>query len=450
MGNPAVPATATSRRLSVPGFLWARRKPLELMDRIALWPGDLAEARIGRQSFVLLKTPELVHELLVVNGPNFSKGHTAERRRFFTFLGEGLLNSDGDAHRRQRRLVLPAFHRSRLAHYGETMVRTTEAAISGWRDGEVRDLASDLNQLTLAVVGHTLFASDVGGAADSIAAGFDHLVTDLNRMIFPGAALALRSPLPFARRIRRSQAALDKVVYDLIRSRRAQPADTGDLLSTLLMAEDAERPGERLDDGEIRNQVMTLFFAGQGTTANALCWVFWLLAGHPEVEAALLREIGFVLGGRSPAFADVPNLAYAGQVVTEAMRLFPPVWTMGREALVDVQLGGHMVRRGTLVLASQWIIHRDPRFFEDPQAFRPERWTDDFRKALPRFAYFPFGGGARSCIGENFAWAEMVLVLATIAGRWKLAMTPEASGIRPRPKISLGPDRPLRLRAERR
>jgi cytochrome P450 len=449
MGNPAVQASATSRRMSLPRFLWARRRPLDMMDGICRWPGDLAEVRIGRQSFVLLKHPDLVHELLVTHAARIAKGHTAERRRFFAFLGEGLLNSDGDIHRRQRRLVLPAFHRSRLAHYGEAMVRTTDSAISGWREGEVRDVALDMMKLTLAVVGNTLFSSDVRGTAEAIAAGFDNLVTDLNRMIFPGSSLVLRSPLPFARRIRRSQAALDKIVYDLIGARRAHPADTGDLLSTLLLAEDAERPGEHLDDAEIRNQVMTLFFAGQGTTANALTWVFWLLAKHPEIQTDLQGELARVLAGRVPAFADVPNLVFAGQIVTEAMRLYPPVWTMGREAKEDLDLGGNPVRKGTLILASQWVIHRDPRWFDEPTVFKPERWTDEFRGGLPRFAYFPFGGGARACIGENFAWAQMILVLATVAGKWRLTMTAQAEGIRPRPKISLGPDRPVLLRLNR-
>jgi cytochrome P450 len=449
MGNPDVQTSATSRRMSVPAFLWARRHPLALMETIRGWPGDFAEVRIGRQSFVLLKNPDLVHELLVGNSENISKGHTAERKRFFSFLGEGLLNSDGDVHRRQRRLVLPAFHRSRLASYGQTIVQATHSSVSEWHDGEIRDISADMMSLTLSVVGNTLFSSDGGRTSEAVAAGFDRLVTDMNRMIFPGASLILRSPLPYARRIRMAKSSLDAIVYDLIRKRRANPIDTGDLLSTLLLAEDAERPGERLDDLEIRNQVMTLFFAGQGTTANALTWVFWLLAKHPDVQSALHDELNGVLGGRSPIFADVPNLVFSTQIVTEAMRLYPPVWTMGREANKDINLGGNIVRKGTLVLASQWVAHRDPRWFNDPTAFKPERWTSEFRRTLPRFAYFPFGGGARSCIGENFAWTEMILVLAAIAGKWRLSMTPESLDLRPRPKISLGQDRPARLRLNR-
>jgi cytochrome P450 len=449
MGNPAVQASATSRRMSVPAFLWARRHPLRMISELGRWPGDLAQVAIGKQSFVVLKHPTLVQELLIGNAGRIAKGRTAERNRFFAFLGDGLLNSEGDVHTRQRRLVLPAFHRSRLSHYGEIMVRAAEASTAGWTDGEARDISADMMNVTLSVVGNTLFSSDVAGTAERIAQGFNSLVADLNRMIFPGASLALRLPLPFAQRIRRAQASLDAIVYELIRSRRASPADTGDLLSTLLMAEDAERPGERLSDLEIRNQVMTLFFAGQGTTANALSWAFWILAKHPEVQDAVREEAGRVAGDRAPTFGDVPNLTYTTQVLTEVLRMYPPVWTMGREALEDLTIGGNSVRKGTLVLAAQWLVHRDPRWFDDPEAFKPGRWTDEFRATLPRFAYFPFGGGARSCIGENFAWTEMILILATITSKWRLSMTPESSGIQPLPRISLGQDRPVRLRLDR-
>jgi cytochrome P450 len=442
--------SATSRRMSLPAFLWARRRPLKMLTDIAQWPGDLAEVKIGRQAFVLIKHPDLVQELLVGNANKIAKGHTAERKRFFAFLGEGLLNAEGDAHRRQRRLMLPAFHRSRLASYGETMVRSAGAAAAAWHEGETRDITADMMKLTLHVVGNTLFSSDVAGEAERIASGFDSLVADLNRMIFPGALFALRTPLPFARRIRLAQAALDSVVYDLIRRKRAAQGDTGDLLSMLLQAEDADRPGERLTDLEIRNQVMTLFFAGQGTTANALSWIFWLLAKHPEIQESLAQEVTRVVGGRLPAFSDVPNLSQSAGIISEALRLYPPVWTMGREAKEDFELGGNTVRKGALVLASQWVIHRDPRFYEHPLEFRPERWTDQFRGGLPRFAFFPFGGGARSCIGENFAWTEMVLIIATITSKWRMALTPEAADIKPFPRISLAQDRPLRLSLHRR
>jgi cytochrome P450 len=435
--------------MSLPGFLWARRHPLRMMAELGAWPGDLAEVRIGSQSFVLIKHPDLVQELLVGHADQVEKGRTAERKRFFAFLGDGLLTSEGEAHRRQRRLMLPAFHRSRLASYGEIMVRTATAASSKWREGETRDFTAEMMNLTLSVVGNALFSSDLGGAAETIANAFNGLVTNLNQLIFPGASWILRSPLPFARRIRRAQATLDEIIYRLIRARRADKGDTGDLLSTLLLAEDAENPGEGLSDVEIRNQVMTLFFAGQETTANALSWIWWLLAQDPEAQAALKAELARVLGAREPSFSDVPHLIFTGQIVSEALRLYPPVWTMGRSALADIALGGHAIRKGSLVLASQWVIQRDSRWFPDPAAFRPSRWTSEFRGQLPRFAFFPFGGGARSCIGEHFAWTELVLVVATIARQWRPSLTPEARDIQPFPRISLCSDRPVRLRLDR-
>jgi cytochrome P450 len=194
---------------------------------------------------------------------------------------------------------------------------------------------------------------------------------------------------------------------------------------------------------------MTLFFAGQGTTANALSWVFWLLAKYPDIQESLREEIARVIGQRPASFGDVPHLPLATRIISEALRLYPPVWTMGREALEDIALGGNAVKKGTLVLASQWIIHRDPRWFTEPDAFRPERWTDEFQKGLPRFAYFPFGGGARSCIGENFAWTELLLILSTVVGRWRLTMTPESQDTQPFARISLGQDKPVRLSLSR-
>jgi cytochrome P450 len=346
--------------------------------------------------------------------------------------------------------VLPAFHRSRLPGYGAIMTATTLRLTTGWRDGETRDISAEMMALTLAVVGRALFSTPEaeGGAGNAIARGFSDMVGHLNGLIFPGATWLLRTPLPFARRLRRAQATLDERVYRLIGERRQAGTDTGDLLSTLLLAEDAERPGERLSDLEVRDQMMTLFFAGQETTANVLIWIWWLLAKHPAVEARLHAELDQVLGSREAGFEDVTKLAYTGQVVSETLRLYPPVWTMGRQALADLDLGGGVVPKGSLILASQWLLHHDPRWYPRPNEFQPERWTAEFRSSLPRFAYFPFGGGPRSCIGESFAWTEIVLVVATLARRWRFRVPAGASEVRPFPRISLGPDRPVRLTLE--
>jgi cytochrome P450 len=438
--------------MSVPQFLWKRRNLLIFLEEIRDWPGDRAEIKVGRQTVTVLKHPELIQQLLVGYTGQTAKGRSAERKRFFAFLGDGLLNSEGEPHRRQRRLVLPAFHRSRLAGYGELIGATTLALTAGWRAGEIRDVSAEMMALTLAVVGRTLFSSPEtdGDAGNAISHGFNDMVGHLNRLIFPGATWLLRLPLPFATRIRRAQTTLDQAVYRLINERRQSGADTGDLLSTLLLAEDAERPGERLSDHEVRDQMMTLFFAGQETTANALTWIWWLLATHPAVEEGLHGELARVLGGRAATFGDVAQLPYANQIVSEAMRLYPPVWTMGRQALADLDFGGAVAPKGSLILAPQWLLHHDPRWFSEPAQFQPERWTPAFRSMLPRFAYFPFGGGARSCIGENFAWTEIVLVVAALAQRWRFRATPQTAAVRPFPRITLCPDRPVSLKLEQR
>jgi len=447
MDSIAPAAGLTSRRMSVPHFLWKRRKLLGFLEEVARWEGDRADIRIGRQTITVLKHPALVQQLLVGCAGQIAKGRSAERKRFFAFLGDGVLNTEGEVHRRQRRLVLPAFHRSRLGGYGAVMTATTLRLTAGWREGETREISAEMMALTLAVVGRALFSTPEaeGGAGNAIARGFSDMVGHLNGLIFPGATWLLRTPLPFARRLRRAQAALDERVYRLIGERRRAGTDTGDLLSTLLLAEDAERPGERLSDLEVRDQMMTLFFAGQETTANVLIWIWWLLAKHPGVEARLHAELDQVLGSRDAGFEDVPLLPYTSQIVSETLRLYPPVWTMGRQALADLDLGGSVVPQGALILASQWLLDHDPRWFPRPGEFQPERWTPEFRGALPRFAYFPFGGGPRSCIGESFAWTDIVLVVATLATRWRFRVPAGAPEVRPFPRISLGPDRPVRL-----
>lgn len=450
MSVPTSTPPGTARRISPLRLAWSLRNPTGLLTEIAGWPGDVAQAQIAGRNVALLKHPDLVQQLLVADSARVEKGRTFERALFFLFLGDGLLNSKGEAHRRQRRLMLPAFHRSRLAGYGRAMVQAANATTASWRDGDTRDLSAEMMALTLSVVGSTLLSSGVGGSAQSISNAFGRLTAHVNRLAFPGAKWLLRTPLPFARRLRDAERLLNETVFQLIRERRASGQDTGDLLSMLLLAEDSERPGEHLSDTEVRDQVMTLFFAGHETTANALTWTLWLLASHPEVETALHAELAQVLGARAPAFEDVPQLPFTEQIVREVLRLYPPVWAIGRRALEDLTFNGIAVPRDSLILASQWVSHRDARWYPEPDTFRPQRWTPAFRAALPRFAYFPFGGGPRSCIGENFAWTELVLIVATLAQQWRFSVTPQTGKVRPHARITLHPDREVRLRLHRR
>ena len=446
--NPPV-AGKSERKISLLRLIVEQRNPLEFLNNIARLPGDFAHVKIGNRSIVVLKHPDHVQQLLVGDSGRTEKGRTVERALFFLFLGDGLLSSTGESHRRQRRLVLPAFHRSRLGAYSKMMVHAARVMSDEWIQGE-KDLSSEMMALTLEIVSRTLFSSDVEGTARDISSAFSDLTANVNRMGFPGARLLLHSPLPFARRVRAAEKNLNAIVKDLIRKRRQSGEDRGDLLSMLLLAEDSERPGEHLADSEIRDQVMTLLFGGHETTANALTWTWWLLAQHPDVERQLHAEIENVIGDREPEFSDVPRLVFTEQIAREVLRLYPPIWAMGRRALEELDFRGHKVPRNALAVASQWLIHRDARWFSEPNNFIPTRWTSEFRSTLPRFAYFPFGGGPRSCIGENFAWTELILVIVVIAQRWQFTMTPKSANAKPLARITLHANREVRLLLTRR
>jgi cytochrome P450 len=248
--------------------------------------------------------------------------------------------------------------------------------------------------------------------------------------------------VPIVRRFRAARAELDSVVYRLIAERRARPSGRPDVLGMLLAAGDGP---EGMGIEQIRDEVMTIFLAGYETTARALTWTWWLLARHPEAAARLADELTAVLDGRAPAFEDLPRLRYTHDVIAESMRLYPPAWVVGRRAAETTSLGGWTIPRGSIVLASQWISHHDPRFWREPEAFRPERWSNGETEAQPKFAYFPFGGGTRVCIGEGFAWTELVLVLATVARRWQFAATPGVASLFPQPSVTLRPASPVPL-----
>lgn len=446
----APPTSVTRLRLSPFTFLRRRRNVLALLTELSRNDGDLVKIRVGGQTIVLLKHPDFIQQTLVADASLVEKGRTAERELFFAFLGDGLLNARGESHRRQRRLMLPGFHRQRLRTYASTMASEAALAANQWSDGEVRNAHADMMSVALRIVGRTLFSSDITSASDVISGGFAELAESMNRLVFPGARLLLRTPLPFARKLRARQQALDATVYDLIARRRAEGLDQGDLLSMLLLAEDAEHPGERLSDVEVRDEIMTILFTGQAPIGDTLAWALWLLAQHPEKQAALAAEAAALLGDREPTMEDLPLLPAADRIIRETLRLYPPLWILGRRAVRSFSYGTEPVDAGTLLLTSQWINHRNERWFSRPDQFEPDRWTSEFRGSLPRYAYFPFGGGARSCIGENFAWMELVLVLTTLVRQWHFSLVPQSEALQPLARITLHPDRPVLLRLQRR
>ena len=402
-----------------------RRDPLAFLSATARdYPGELVRFRQGPRNVYLVKHPDLVKEVLVTRQHDFSKSRALQWAKLF--LGEGLLTSEGDAHTRQRRLAQPAFHRHRIASYGADMVRRAAAMRDGWSSGEVVDVDGEMMRLTLAVVSSTLFGVDVADSADEVRADLAVLISLFPRFSLPFFGLIQKLPLPSNARFDRAVRRLDLLVNGLIAERRRDRVDRGDLLSMLLLAQDEDEEGDGggMTDRQLRDEVMTLLLAGHETTANALTWTWYLLSQSPEAEARWREELRGVLGGRLPAVEDLPALRYTEMVLAESMRLFPPAWGIGRRALRDVELGGFTVPAGTVLALSPYVVHRDARFWPDPEVFRPERFTAEAKAERPRFAYFPFGGGARSCIGEPFAWMEGVLLLATLGQRWRLRLRP--------------------------
>jgi cytochrome P450 len=410
-----------------------RRDPLTFMTRAARQYGDIVGFRFLYVRTYLLVHPADIEDVLVTNARKFVKGRALRANKHL--FGEGLLTSEGELWLRQRRLMQPAFHRARIAAYAGTMTDFAVRLMEGWKNGEQIDVHREMMRLTLQVVGKTLFDSDVERDAPQVGKTLDLLLefaSDFRRLIFTPKWLPTARNLQAKRAIR----LLDEIIFRIIREKRTSEKDTGDLLSMLLSVRDED--GSRMNDQQLRDETITLFLAGHETTASALSWTWWLLAQHSQVETKLHAELQEVLGGRLPLMEDLPRLTYTGHVLTESMRLYPPAWAMARMAIEDHEISGYPVPRGTGIAASQWIVHRDPRWYDAPGKFLPERWEGDLLKRIPRLAYFPFGAGSRQCIGNAFAVMEATLVLATIAQRYRFQLV-EGHSVVPLASITLRP-----------
>jgi cytochrome P450 len=430
-----------------------RRDPLTFLQKLTRQYGDMATFRMGGQHMFFVNHPDLIRDVLVTHNSNFIKSRALERAK--RLLGQGLLTSEGDLHRRQRRLVQPAFHRQRIASYGAVMVEHADRLSKQWKDGGAFDMSHEMTRLTLGIVAKTLFDAEVESEADEIGEAMTCIMQMFNILMYPFSELLESLPLPQIRRYHRMQARLDSVIYRIIEERRHSGEDRGDLLSMLLLAQDDEvDDGDeggsgRMSDTQVRDEALTLFLAGHETTANSLSWTWYLLSQHPEVEEKLVAELKDSLRGRLPSYEDIPRLPYTEMVVAESIRLFPPAWAIGRRAVEDQSLGKYVVPARAIVLISPFVTHRDPRYFPEPARFDPERWTTENRESRPQYTYVPFGGGPRRCIGEGFAWAESILVLATLASRWRPRLAPEAR-VEPKALITLRPKYGMPMTLERR
>jgi cytochrome P450 len=378
--------------------------------------GDLVEIYLGPMRTLFVTSPQLMHQILVTDAPKFHKGRMFDK--FRPFIGNGLAMSDGAFHLRQRRMMQPAFHRDRIEGYANIMVRATRELVDGWRPGDVLRVEEDVQGLAVTIVGEALFSTEIGKRAidEARRSVFVIIKNGMVRAISPGFVEKL--PIPANREFDAAIFRMRAIVHEVVESRRGDDADHGDLLSTLMLATDAET-GEPMTDQQVFDEVITLLTAGIETTALALAWVFHEIAANPEVERQVLAEVDAVLGGRPATFDDVPKLTYVGQVAQEVLRKYP-LWLLMRRAAQEVDLGGVRLAPGTEVILSPHAMHHNPEHFADPGRFDPDRWTPDRARQVPKGAFVPFGGGVHQCIGNHFALTEIALVVATVCASHRL------------------------------
>jgi len=418
------------------------KDPLKLFHSLATTYGPIVSVTLFGIPFMVVSDPEYIREILVTKAERFPKSDR-DLAIMGPALGFGLLTTNGAQHRTYRKLAQPAFHAKRIVTYADTMVNLADAMTATWRDGETRDINADMLHVTMSIVAKTLFDADRGnmaGAAQQIGEAIHQLQEIVNYDFTWHELMPHWLPTRINRMRKPSRHLLDTIIEGMIAERRAGAVngvvvDRGDLLSMLLVAEDEH--GKTLNDAEVRDESINLFVAGHETTSNALTWTWYLLSQNPAAAAKLHAELDRVLAGRTPTLHDLAALPYTQQVIKEAMRLYPPAWTLNaRQPTEDVTVAGFLIPKGTQVFISPYVMHRLPQYFADPDEFRPERFTAEFEESLPRYAYMPFGGGPRVCIGNAYAMMEAGLVLATVAQRYSLQLAPEAK-VETKPLITL-------------
>jgi cytochrome P450 len=416
-----------------------QRDSLGFLRALILQYGDVVRIPTLLGSFYLVNHPDGVKHILQENHKNYDK-NTLDYNILKSLLGKGLLTDDGPSWLQQRRLIQPKFHRQRVMAFGTLMTDASLALVERWekhtRDGRALDIAQEMMRLTLYIIGQALFSLDLSAEGATVGCAF----TTANRLVTEQTYspwIPLSVPTPRNRRYRRARQELSDVVYSIIRTRRRNSEDKEDLLSMLLHLRDAETD-EGMDDHQLHDEILTFMLAGHETTSNALSWTFYLLSQHPDVEQRLHQELHDILGGRAPTVNDLPNLPYTQWVIAEAMRLYPPAWVVSRHAIADDEIGGYHIPAGSSITISQYLVHRHPVFWEQPDTFDPERFSPERSAGRPHYAYFPFGGGPRQCIGNTFAQLEALLILATIAQHYTLRLVP-GSRVELEPLITLRP-----------
>ncbi|MDE1161812.1 MAG: cytochrome P450 [Acidobacteriaceae bacterium] len=438
-------------------YLYARRawvrfgKPIPLFEHLHKTFGPIAQYRFFGNLIVFVNEPEWIQQILVDQAPSFIKERTLKRMKIL--LGEGLITSDDPIHMRQRRIAAPAFHRQRIVGYADEIVANARETREGWQPGAEIDANAEMMRLSLKIIARTLFDTEVTPEVLSVADEVNSIMEIYNLLVaLPKLESYLHWPLPYLSRFRRSRQRLNRIVESMIASRRSLSREEleqrHDLLSMLVASRD-EGDGTGMSDEQLRDETLTIFLAGYETVANALTWTLYLLSENPEARTRMEAEIDGALGDRNATLSDYERLPYTEQVFAESMRLYPPAWAMGRRSTKPVQLGPYRIPAGAHFFFSQYVMHRSEEFWEAPLEFRPERHTAEAKASRPRFVYFPFGGGRRQCIGENFAWMEGVLSLATLLQRRRLEFVPRFP-VEAQAKITLRPRFPMMMRVEER
>lgn len=421
------------------------RDPLGFLVDTARTHGDIAYSRFGGADTFLVSHPDAIEHVLVKNRSNY--GRDKFMARIKPLLGEGLLTADGELWKRQRKIMAPAFHRRKIAGYATTMVDCAQATAGGWSEGEIVEMNFEMMRLTLQIAVRTLFGADGSDDAQTVARAFGEVSEYFATVTAALLPLPLWVPTPKNRAFVEARDELDRIVYRILAQRRAASSSGHDLLGMLLEARDED--GQPMSDEQLRDEVITLLLAGHETTALALTYALRLLAQHPDVATELETEIDRVLAGRAPTLEDLDRLPFTDAVIKEAMRLYPPAAMISRQAIEEDEILGWRIPAQSIVTMAQWVVHRDPRFFDQPDNFMPHRWTPEFEAQLPKFAYFPFGGGQRICIGNAFAMMEAKLVLATLAGAWRCELLDRVP-LELLPSVTIRPKRPVTMRMRRR
>lgn len=424
------------------GKLW--RHPLEFVRELRDC-GDIAIIRVGTSNAYVINHPRLIRQMLVDDVNNFDKG--VQFDKMIPFTGNGLFNSRGTFHLRQRRLMQPAFHRSRIAEYVPIMQEIARDRIGAWAPGQQIDMNGELQSLALTIVTKALCSTDIGDrAVREFSESLPIVLDGIGKRALDPTGLFEKIPLPANRRFDRALAAMHAVIDDIVQRYRRDGTDHHDLLSQMLRAHDSET-GESMTDAQVHDEVISILAAGAETTADTLTWACYLISEHPDVQERIRDEVAAVANGRPIEAGDIERLTYVRQVITETLRIFPTTWILTRRPREDAELGGHRIPAGSMVLFSLYALHRDKEYFTDPNVFDPDRWAPEKAKLIPRGAYLPFGRGVRGCIGEPFAWAESIVIMATLAGNWRIRLA-EGTDMKPLAKALLVPS-PLSVIAER-